>query len=161
MELNVIAQKVTDALLEQKKTVSLAESCTGGMIAARLVSVSGISRYFYGAIVSYVNQMKEALLGVQQKTLESYTAVSREVAEEMAAGAQKKTGTDLAYSVTGLAGPLGGTPEIPIGRVFVGICEKGKPAYSLAFTLRGNRRQIRRAAAEAALSAILTHLEKI
>ena len=154
-------KKIYKRLKESGLTLSLAESCTGGMISARLVSQSGISRYFYGGVVSYVNEVKEKLLFVDHETLSRHTAVSAPVAEQMARGVIEQTGSDLGLSVTGLAGPLGGTPEIPVGRVFVGISQRGGDTYSVKLTLRGSRRAIRRAAAEAALRALLAHMEKI
>ncbi len=154
-------KKIYKRLAESGLTLSLAESCTGGLVSARLVSQSGISRYFYGGVISYVNEIKEALLGVDPHTLSRYTAVSAPVAEQMARGVIERTGSDLGLSVTGLAGPSGGTREIPVGRVFVGICQKGGPTYSISYTLRGSRQRIRKAAAEAALRALLAHIEKM
>ncbi len=153
-------KKIYKLLQKCELTLSLAESCTGGLISARLVSQSGISRYFYGGVVSYVNGVKEALLGVDPHALSQYTAVSAPVAEQMAEGVIERTGSDLGLSVTGLAGPSGGTREIPVGRVFVGISQRGGPTYSISYTLRGNRQRIRKAAAEAALRALLAHIEK-
>lgn len=153
-------KKIYELLKETGLTLSLAESCTGGLISARLVSQSGISRYFYGGVVSYVNEVKEALLGVDPHTLLRYTAVSAPVAEQMAKGVREQTGSDLGLSVTGLAGPGGGTPEIPVGCVFVGISQKGGPTYSVTLTLRGSRQRIRKAAAQAALCALRRHIEK-
>lgn len=153
-------KKIYELLKKNNLTLSLAESCTGGLISSRLVSQSGISRYFYGGVVSYVNEVKEALLGVDPYVLSQYTAVSAPVAEQMARGVIERTGSDLGLSVTGLAGPSGGTPEIPVGRVFVGISQKDGETYSLKFALRGSRQRIRKAAAEAALCALLSHIEK-
>ncbi len=153
-------KKIYELLKKTNLTLSCAESCTGGLISARLVSQSGISRYFYGGVVSYVNEVKEALLGVDHRTLSQYTAVSSPVAEQMAKGVIERTGSDLGLSVTGLAGPSGGTREIPVGRVFVGISQRGGPTYSISYALRGSRQRIRKAAAEAALRALLAHIQK-
>jgi nicotinamide-nucleotide amidase len=112
---------VVRLLTERKKSLALAESCTGGNIAHRLTNVPGASAVLLGGVVSYANSAKEALLGVRAETLRQHGAVSEAVAREMALGARAKFGADFALAVTGIAGPGGGTPEKPVGTVFIAL----------------------------------------
>jgi nicotinamide-nucleotide amidase len=130
-------------LLEKQKTVTAAESCTGGLIAKLLTDVSGSSGYLKESWVVYSNDAKTRLLGVRAETLEKHGAVSRGVAIEMAAGALERAGSDYALSVTGIAGPLGGTPEKPVGLTYIGFAERGKPTRVERFLFSGNREQNR------------------
>jgi nicotinamide-nucleotide amidase len=116
-----IENVVVRLLTEQRKTLALAESCTGGNIAHRLTNVPGASAVFLGGTVSYANSAKEKLLGVRAETLRQHGAVSEEVAREMALGARKKFDADFAIAVTGIAGPAGGTKEKPVGTVFIAL----------------------------------------
>jgi len=113
-------------LIENKKTLSTAESCTGGYIAHRITSVPGSSAYYKGSVVSYSNEIKISSLGVSKKTLSKYGAVSEQVAREMAEGVQKKFKTDFAIACTGIAGPEGGTTEKPVGMVWIAIATPDK-----------------------------------
>lgn len=116
---------VTGQLLAQSNaTVAIAESCTGGTIAQLFTANPGSSAYFKGAVVAYANETKTALLGVRPKTIETHGAVSREVALEMAEGAKRALNTDYAIATTGIAGPDGGTPEKPVGTVWIAIAGK-------------------------------------
>ena len=112
---------VVGLLTRQKKTLALAESCTGGNLAHRITSVPGASAVFLGGVVSYADAAKEKFLGVRQATLQQHGAVSEEVARAMAVGAREKFGSDFAIAVTGIAGPGGGTPEKPVGTVFIAL----------------------------------------
>jgi len=112
---------VVRLLTAQKKTLALAESCTGGNLAHRLTNVPGASAVFLGGVTSYANSAKEHFLGVSPETLREHGAVSEAVAREMAAGAREKSGSDFALAVTGIAGPDGGTPEKPVGTVFTAL----------------------------------------
>lgn len=112
---------VVRLLSEQKKTVALAESCTGGLLANRFTNVPGASAVFMAGLVTYSNDSKKSLLGVKQKTLTSKGAVSEEIAREMAEGARKALNTDYAISITGFAGPSGGSASKPVGTVFIGL----------------------------------------
>ena len=118
-ESKVISREVSEILWETEKTVGTAESCTGGRIAEAIIAVPGASKYFKGGIISYVNEIKENLLGVDPQVLEEKTAVCEEVAVAMVKGACKTLNTDYAISATGLAGPSGGTKDIPVGTIWL------------------------------------------
>ena len=111
---------------ERGLTLATAESCTGGLVAGELTSIAGSSDVVVGGAVTYSNQLKERLLGVPAELLERHGAVSAEVAEAMAAGARERLGADVAVSVTGVAGPGGGTPEKPVGLVFLHVAAAGR-----------------------------------
>ncbi|MDA7863964.1 competence/damage-inducible protein A [Akkermansiaceae bacterium] len=121
---------VVELLTRTGKTLTTAESCTGGLIASRITDVSGASAAFTHGFVTYSNEAKQQLIGVKAETLEAYGAVSEEVAGEMAAGALQVSGADIAVSITGIAGPTGGTEEKPVGTVCFGIAtSKGVETY--------------------------------
>ena len=129
-------------LAERRATVCFAESCTGGMLAASIVDNPGASDVLMESYITYSNEAKMRLLGVSGETLAAHGAVSAECAREMAEGARKASGADWAVSVTGIAGPGGGTPEKPVGTVFVGIAgASGAEAHELH--LRGERTWVR------------------
>ena len=113
-------------LLEKNITISSAESCTGGLFAGKLTDIPGISQVFERGIVTYSNRAKMEELGVKAETLDKFGAVSEETAAEMAEGLRDKTGSDLCVSVTGIAGPGGGSAEKPVGLAYIGICYKGE-----------------------------------
>lgn len=118
-ESKIISREISQLLWEREKTVSTAESCTGGRIAEAIISVPGASKYFKGGIISYVNEVKESLLGVSHDTLEEKTAVCEDVAVQMVKGACRALNTDYAISATGVAGPTGGTKDIPVGTIWL------------------------------------------
>ena len=118
-ESKIISREVSQMLWEMEKTVGTAESCTGGRIAEAIIAVPGASKYFKGGIISYVNEIKESLLGVSAEVLEEKTAVCEEVAVQMVKGACKSLNTDYAISATGFAGPTGGTKDIPVGTIWL------------------------------------------
>lgn len=126
IDVQSLEKAVVTLLSERGLTVSVAESLTGGMIGARLASVPGASSIFLGGCITYQNEVKEKLLGVSHDTIERYTEISSECAREMALGALTRLGSDIAVSATGLAGPGGGSPECPVGTVFIGIAMKTK-----------------------------------
>jgi nicotinamide-nucleotide amidase len=130
-------------LLQQKKlTLSLAESCTGGLVANRLTDVPGASESLMCGVVSYSNASKIKILGVKENTISNYGAVSSQTAEEMAVGVKKIAGTDIGVSITGIAGPDGGSKEKPVGLCYIGIAFGDKVvAHKLMFT--GNRKRIK------------------
>jgi nicotinamide-nucleotide amidase len=116
-----IENVVVRLLTAEKKTLALAESCTGGILAHRVTNVPGASEIFPGGVVSYANSAKENFLGVRAETLQQHGAVSEAVAKEMALGAREKFGSDFAVAITGIAGPGGGTKEKPVGTVFIAL----------------------------------------
>jgi len=116
-----LARVIVKQFIERKKTLALAESCTGGLIAHELTNVSGASAVLLAGIVAYSNEAKQMFLGVQSQTIAQYGAVSEAVARQMAAGARERTRADYAVSVTGIAGPAGGTASKPVGTVFIGL----------------------------------------
>ena len=119
-------------------TLSIAESCTGGLIANRFTNISGSSQYFKMGIVTYCNESKSAILGVEENTLKKYGAVSKETALEMAEGVRKISGCDIGLSSTGIAGPLGGSKLKPVGTIYIGLSLYGfSETYHKVFT--GNR----------------------
>ena len=118
-EAKVISKEVSELLWETDKTVGTAESCTGGRIAEAIIAVPGASKYFKGGIISYTNEVKESLLKVNHDLLEEKTAVCEEVAIAMVKGACQTLNTDYAIAATGLAGPSGGTKDIPVGTIWL------------------------------------------
>ena len=152
---------VVEKLIADGKTVVTAESCTGGLIVKRLTDVSGSSAAVKGGFVTYTNEMKASVLGVSPRTLEQYTEYSEQVASEMARGARLRTGADIAVSTTGIAGPDGGTPDCPVGTVFVGLSSKdGEQVLRLTLSPDRSRDHIRTLAATHALNLIRTVLEQ-
>ncbi len=121
-----LSQAVGDILVQQGKQIATAESCTGGYIAHLLTSVSGASAYFPGGVVSYSYEMKEKLLGVRAETLAKFGAVSEEVVREMSLGALDTFGADVALSISGIAGPNGGTPDKPVGTVWMAVSSRDR-----------------------------------
>lgn len=128
----IISREVNELLWEREKTVSTAESCTGGRIAEAIIAVPGASKYFKGGIICYVNEVKENLLGVSHEVLEEKTAVCEEVAVAMVKGACKVLNTDYAVAATGIAGPGGGTKEIPVGTIWLAV---GTPDNVVTFKI--------------------------
>ncbi|HIY03280.1 MAG TPA: competence/damage-inducible protein A [Candidatus Blautia faecipullorum] len=137
-----LEEAVTVLLWNRNLTLSTAESCTGGAIAARIVNVPGASDVFLQGMVTYSNEAKKRTLGVSEDTLRLYGAVSEECAKEMAEGGCSFSGTDVCLSVTGIAGPGGGTLEKPVGTVFMGCCVKGKTTVR-EYHFTGNRARVR------------------
>ncbi len=119
-ETRIISKEILNTLYDNGKTLGTAESCTGGRIAEAIISVPGASNYFKGGIISYDNEVKERLLHVSHEVLEDKTAVCEEVAVQMVKGACAALNCDYAISVTGIAGPGGGSPEIPVGTIWIG-----------------------------------------
>jgi PncC family amidohydrolase len=151
-------QERVGALLSQRGwTLAVAESCTGGLLGHLITNVSGSSAYFEGGIISYSNEAKERLLGVPHETLVEHGAVSEETALAMARGARRSLGTDMALSVTGIAGPTGGTPEKPVGLVYVGLAAEAAQLCD-KHVWQGDRAQNKALSAEAALDLLLRYL---
>jgi len=150
---------VGNLLTEAKKTVSVAESCTGGLVAQRLTEVPGSSAYFIQGVVSYHNLAKTRLLGVPPEMLQLHGAVSAEVAEAMAEGMRLRAETDYAVSTTGIAGPTGGSDDKPVGTVFIGYSD-ARQTKSLKLQLPGDRNLIRWRASQAALDYLRRQMFK-
>jgi nicotinamide-nucleotide amidase len=146
-------------LISKNFTISTAESCTGGLIASRLVDYPGISSVFMEGAVTYSNEAKINRLNVKKETLENFGAVSEETAREMAEGIAKTSGTTVGLSTTGIAGPGGGTTEKPVGLVYIGLCINGN-VQAKKLELSGNREMIRKSAAITALDWLRRELIK-
>ena len=148
-----LEEAVVRLLMKYDLTVSTAESCTGGMIAARLVNVAGVSEVFREGYVTYSNKAKRKLLKVGKNTLKEFGAVSKQTAEEMARGGMEFSDSDVCIAVTGIAGPDGGTKEKPVGLVFGGCCVRGETEVE-KWNFRGSRQEIREQSAMAALDLL-------
>ncbi|MDH5773093.1 MAG: CinA family protein [Rhodospirillaceae bacterium] len=139
---------------EKKIKLALAESCTGGLVAGCITSVSGSSDIFDRGFVTYSNQAKIEMLGVSESTLEKFGAVSEETAIAMAEGAIKKSGGELALSITGIAGPGGGSEEKPVGLVHIAVARKNTTTRSERHIFKGNRDRVRIQAVESGLKLL-------
>ena len=149
-----LAEQLQGICLGRGLSVALAESCTGGLVAATITDVAGSSGYFLGGVVSYSNDAKASLLDVPQATLDAHGAVSAQVAKAMAAGARARFGASLAASVTGVAGPDGGSEEKPVGLTYVGLATAAGVEVR-RFQFAGDRAGNREAAARAALEWLI------
>ena len=154
-----IEEQVFQLLKQHRITLSTAESATGGMIASLLVNVPGISEFFQEGYVTYSNDAKVKMLGVDRMLIDTYGVVSSEVAENMAISVAKTAETDAALSVTGVAGPDGGSPECPVGTVYIGCFFKGKTVTE-HHVFAGDRLEIRKAAAERALELLIEQIKR-
>ena len=141
---------IGDLLKEKGWTLSIAESCTGGLICDRITNVPGSSDYFEGGMVNYSNESKAKHLGIPLDYIRKYGAVSPQVAEKMAQGVRKAFNTTFGLSTTGVAGPTGGTKRSPVGRVFIGLTD-GRKTWVQREDLKGSRREIKEKATEKAL----------
>lgn len=150
-ENTTLENAIVDLLVANKLTVSTVESCTGGMIAARLINVPGVSDVFKMGHITYSNKAKKKILGVKKRTLEKHTAVSAEVAQEMVKGVEMVSKADVCVSVTGLAGPDGGTAKKPVGLVYIACSVKGNVTVQ-EYHFNGNRAKIRENATASALT---------
>jgi nicotinamide-nucleotide amidase len=139
---DTLASVVGKLLIQKRKTVSFAESCTGGKIASAITDIAGSSLYFKSSVVTYSNESKLKILGVKEETLKKFGAVSEETAKEMARGILNLSGSDYAFSVTGIAGPGGGSKDKPVGLVYVGFADN-KKTESFKFNFVGTRKDIR------------------
>ena len=166
LDSDTLQEEVVAKFRERGLKIAVAESCTGGLVSERITRVSGSSEVFECGVCSYSNRIKEKLLGVNHETLSVLGAVSAETAIQMAEGVKKLSDADIAVSLTGIAGPTGGTEEKPVGLVFMGVCTAEK-AYAVKLTLGGtnnivnSREYIRKSASDAALFTALSECYNI
>ena len=153
-----MAVLVLDALRAHRMRIAVAESCTGGMLGMRLTAIAGSSDVVHGGVIAYDNAVKVAQLGVRQETLVAHGAVSEETAREMASGVRERLGVDVGVSITGVAGPGGGTPEKPVGTYCVAVDVRGV-TRSFRTSSVGDRHEVRQRATQAALSLVRVALE--
>jgi nicotinamide-nucleotide amidase len=153
-----LAAVVLDRCRALKLKLAVAESCTGGLLGERLTNIPGSSDVFLGGVIAYHNDVKKGLLGVSAEVMKRHGAVSEEVALQMAAGVRERTGADVGVSVTGIAGPGGGTPEKPVGLIWIAI--HSLDAKARRFHVVGDRTEIRQRAAQAALEMVRRALSK-
>ena len=153
-----LEEKIVKELQAKNYTITTAESCTGGLLAGRILNVSGASAVYNEGHITYSNEVKERLLGVSRDTLQVYGAVSEQTAEEMARGAARVAKADVALSTTGIAGPTGGTKDKPVGLVYVGCCLKGVVTVKECH-FSGTREENRESAVEAALQLLWENLK--
>ncbi len=163
-EATTLEKSVVDLLLANELTLTCAESCTGGMLSARLTNVPGVSEVYKAGYVTYSNKAKRKLLGVKKSTLQKYGAVSKQTAEEMVKGMAFTSKSDVAVAVTGIAGPDGGTKEKPVGLVYIACNVKGNITVK-EFHFNGNRTKVRESAVMSALmllrSCVLEYYSKV
>ena len=152
------AKKLSELLTSKNLSIAMAESCTGGLLSSSITSIPGASAYFNCGFITYSNQSKVNMLGVDPKTIELFGAVSEKVAYEMAMGAGQNSQSDLAVSVTGIAGPSGGTPEKPVGMVCFGFYIDGNVKTSTQF-FSGVRSEIVSQSIEFALTELILKIE--
>lgn len=151
---------VGELLRRRGLRLAVAESCTGGLVSHLITNVPGSSTYFMGGVIAYAYEAKVRLLGVSWQTLEKHGAVSQETVLEMAAGVRKALAADIGISVSGIAGPSGGTPEKPVGLTWIGLStEGGDEAYS--YIWEGNRMAVKEKSARQALRMLKDYLESL
>lgn len=153
-----LEKQISREFARHSLSLCTAESCTGGLVAGRITSISGASGCFEGGFITYSNSAKNRLIGVPEELIEKYGAVSDKTARAMAEGARSKLDTDMSVAVTGIAGPTGGTPDKPVGTVYIAVARKGKTSVR-RFLFTGTRHMIRKQATEEALKFVLDELE--
>jgi PncC family amidohydrolase len=152
-----LEQVVGELLLHRGLWLATAESCTGGLISHLITNVAGSSAYYMGGVTAYSNEAKVRLLGVRQETLEQHGAVSEETVLEMARGIRKARGADIGISVSGIAGPAGGTPDKPLGTVWIGLSSP-RDEYATHFLWSGDRLAVKEQSAQAAMKMVVEYL---
>lgn len=158
MDLADLVATLSERLRERHLKLACAESCTGGLIAAHITERAGSSELFDRGFVTYSNQAKMDMLGVSSITLDQHGAVSQPVAEEMAAGAIAKSAADIAISVTGIAGPGGGSDDKPVGLVYIGLAKRGEKAIADRYIFQGSRHEVRAQSVKTALEKLISAL---
>ena len=157
-----LSQRAVELLLERGMTVSCAESCTGGLLSAALTAIPGCSAVFPGGCVTYCDEVKHRQLGVRRKSLKLHGAVSPQVAAEMAVGVRERFGTDYAISLTGYAGPDGGTLIDPVGTVYIGISSMERTrVLRMSASPDADREGVRRDAVIRALRMLLEEIKEV
>lgn len=156
--INDLAKAVVARLTELSQTLAVAESCTGGRLSAAITAIPGSSAVFSGGIVSYSDDVKEALLDVREETLRLHGAVSAETAREMAAGVKARLRTDYGIGITGIAGPGGGTPDKPVGLVYVAWAGPEEFHNVARMRFPGDREQVQQSSVELALAGLMQRL---
>lgn len=156
---NSLAYEIVSCMQKKKLTLGAAESCTGGLFSSAIVNVPGASMVYEAGFITYANSAKHRLIGVKNETLERYGAVSRQTAEEMAEGTLQVAGTDYAVSITGIAGPDGGTKTKPVGLVYIG-CGRKDHILVKECHFKGDRTQIRQQSVQCALELLWGMLVK-
>lgn len=152
-----LEEQVVKKLTEMNYTITTAESCTGGMLAGTIVNVAGASAIYNEGYITYSNEAKHRLLGVASETLEAYGAVSKQTAKEMAEGVAKCAKANVGLSTTGIAGPGGGTPEKPVGLIYIGCCINGNTIVQEC-RFQGTREENREKTVQSALKLLLQKL---
>lgn len=156
-----LAEELVKIGIQSKKTISGAESCTGGLIAKEITDVAGSSSVFFGACVTYTNEIKMKLIGVPPSVIEAHTEVSYACAEAMAEGARRTFGTDVAYATTGYAGPGGGTEKDPVGTVYVAFRTADQTvSHRLSLPTTASRKEVREEASRFVLETLLKILSE-
>mgnify|MGYP000689292461 CR=1 FL=1 len=156
----MLEEEIVKKLLEKQYTVTTAESCTGGLLAGRILNVPGASSVYNEGHITYSNEAKEKNLGVLHTTLEAYGAVSRQTAEQMAEGVRKRAGATYGLATTGIAGPDGGTEDKPVGLVYI-ACAGSKKTLVKECHFSGGRQSVRRQATEMVLQLLLTCIKEL
>ena len=154
-----IEEKIAELCIRHGVTVSTAESCTGGLVAGTLINAPGISAVYKEGYITYSNEAKEKLLHVPADILENYGAVSPQTAFAMAEGCSRAANSDFAVATTGIAGPGGGTPDKPVGLVYIGCCGKGD-TRTLKKQYSGSRMEVRKQAVQDALEVLYARLQE-
>ena len=152
-----IEAQIGEMLQARGWLLAAAESCTGGLISHRVTNIPGSSAYFLGGVTAYANEVKMTVLGVAEQTLIDHGAVSSETVAEMAGGVRDRMGADVSVSVSGIAGPGGGTPEKPVGLVWIGLAAPDG-VWTRRFVFPGERGPVKEQAAEAALQLVAVYL---
>jgi PncC family amidohydrolase len=153
-----VQDEIGTILVDRGLTISVAESCTGGLIGDLITDVPGSSRYFLGGITAYSNQSKMEILDVPSRTIEKYGAVSDQTVRQMAVNVKRLFNSHIGLAVTGIAGPDGGSREKPVGTVFIGLAMEGK-IFATGYHLHGTRGEIKRETANMALNNLKRYLD--
>jgi nicotinamide-nucleotide amidase len=159
-DIHDLARKLIETCARQKTRIATAESCTGGLIAGALTEIAGASDVLERGFVVYTNEAKSEMLGVPQETIGEFGAVSAEVAEALAAGAIEHSRANVAVSVTGIAGPSGGSVAKPVGLVFIGLADRGGAVFHYKCLFKGDRDDIRLQSVKEALTMLLSFAER-